>query len=133
VLPLMSKYLRYYWIGADVHDGGFMAKIREYGIIAGFKPLLWFVKDYRADRQTLVVDTVIRKKEKSIHPWQQPIATAEHFIAGLTSTSGTVVDFFAGSGTTIAAAQNLGRGWAAFEIDEKAIPGIFERIAERVA
>jgi SAM-dependent methyltransferase len=127
VLKLMSAHLKYYWIGGHVHDGGLMARMMQFGIIAGWKPLLWYVKDYRADRQTFITDTVLVKREKDTHPWQQAVATAEHFIAGLTSEGATVVDFFAGGGTTIIAAKNLGRRWIAFEIDEKAIPGIVER------
>ena len=129
VLPKMSAHLKYYWIGADVH-GGSMARMTQFGIVVGWKPLLWFVKDYRVDRQAFITDTVIGKREKDTHSWQQALATAEHFIAGLTSEGGTVVDFFAGGGTTIIAAKNLARRWIAFEIDEKAVPGIVDRTGE---
>lgn len=128
VLPLMAKHLKYYWIGTHVHDGGPMSRMTQFGIIVGFKPLLWFVKDYRADRQAFIGDTVLVRREKDTHPWQQAVATAEHFIDGLTSQQGTVVDFFAGGGTTIIAAKNLGRRWMAFEINEKAAVGIMQRV-----
>jgi site-specific DNA-methyltransferase (adenine-specific) len=131
VLPLMSAHLRYYWIGAHVHDGGQMSRMTHYGVIVGFKPLLWFVKgDRRFDKRTFVEDTVLVKREKGTHPWQQAVATAEHFIKALTVEGGTVVDFFAGGGTTMVAARNLNRKWIAFEIDEKAVPGIMTRMAE---
>jgi 16S rRNA G966 N2-methylase RsmD len=127
VLPLMSSHLKYYWVGADVHDGGPMSRMRHHGIIAGFKPLLWFVKEYRVDRQNFITDTVLAQREKDAHPWQQAVATAEHFIAALTTSTGTVVDFFAGGGTTIIAAQKLSRQWVAFEKDEKAVTREWER------
>jgi hypothetical protein len=59
-------------------------------VINGFVPLLWFVKGHRGDRQNYVRDVVINggKPEKLWHPWQQPLATAEHFIGALTSASG---------------------------------------------
>jgi DNA modification methylase len=49
------------------------------------------------------------------------VATAEHFIGVPTTKNGTMVDFFAGGGTTIVAAQNLARRWIAFQTDEKAV------------
>jgi SAM-dependent methyltransferase len=128
VLPLMMAHLKYYWIGAHVHDGGAMSRLQQFGIIAGFKPLLWFVKDHRGDRQTFVCDTVMVSREKEIHPWQQAMATAEHFIAGLTPQAGIVVDFMAGGGTTLAAAEKLKRQWCGFETDEKAVAAILDRM-----
>jgi site-specific DNA-methyltransferase (adenine-specific) len=127
VLPLMMAHLRYHWIGAEVHSGN-LARMNQYGVIVGFKPLLWFVKDYRYDKQTFVLDTVIGKKEKDTHPWQQSVRAAEHFISLLTPDGGVVADFFAGGGTTLLAAKNLGRKWIAFENDEKAVPAIYERL-----
>lgn len=128
VLPLMMAHLKYFWMGAHVHDGGPMSRMTQFGIIAGFKPLLWFVKDKRAERQNFLCDTVLAKQEKDSHPWQQDVAVAEHFIQGLTSEGGMVVDFFAGGGTTIIAAQKLNRLWQAFEIDEKAVVAIKDRM-----
>jgi DNA methylase len=128
-ISLMMAHLTYFWIGAHVHDGGQMSRMQQFGIIVGFKPLLWFVKgSNRGDRQSLVGDTVLVKREKEFHPWQQAVAVAEHFIAGLTAETGTVVDFFAGGGTTLVAAKNLGRSWHGFEIDEGAIKNILDRL-----
>ena len=134
VLPLMMRHLDYYWIGAHIHGKGNdpMSRMQEYGITVGFKPLLWFVKDYRGDRQKFICDSVWVPQEKSLHPWQQATATAKHFIAGLTVERDIVVDFFAGSGTTIIAAKQLNRRWVAFEKDERAVVTIHERLeAER--
>jgi SAM-dependent methyltransferase len=128
VLPLMMRHLRYFWIGADVHDGGPLARMNKYGIIVGHIPLLWLVKGHRGDDQKVINDTVFTPREKDVHEWQKSIATARHFIEGLTSPNGVVVDFFAGGGTTIVAAQELGRPWIAFEIDETAVPAIMDRI-----
>ena len=90
VLPAMLAHLKYYWIGAHVHADGQMARMTQYGIIVGLKPLLWFVKDYRFDRQTYVKDAVLVSREKHVHPWQQVVKTAEHFIAALTTTDGSL-------------------------------------------
>jgi hypothetical protein len=133
VLPAMCKHLRYFWIGAHVHDGDPHARMREYGVIVGFKPLLWFVKEHRGDKQSFVADTVLVAREKQFHPWQQAVATAEHFIRHLTSDAGVVVDFFAGGGTTCVAAQRLGRPWIAFEIDPKHAGTTAERLRADIA
>jgi adenine specific DNA methylase Mod len=101
------------------------------GIIAGFKPLLWFVKDYRGDIQTLVADTVTGTgREKEFHEWQQAENEAAHFIEPLTSDDGTVVDFFAGGGTTLVAARNLKRRYIGFEIDPQRAARAAERLTE---
>ena len=96
-LPAMAKHLRYFWCCADVRADS-NSRIPN-GVINGFVPLLWFVKEHRGDRQNYVRDVVINggNPENLWHAWQQPLATAEHFIAALTSASGTVVDFMAGS------------------------------------
>jgi 16S rRNA G966 N2-methylase RsmD len=131
VLSLMTQHLSYFWIGAHVHDGGPMARMTQFGIIAGFKPLIWLIKgNKRADKQKFICDTVLVKKEKDVHPWQQAVATARHFIGGLTSELGVVVDFFAGGGTTIVAANELHRSWQAFEINEGHVAAIHERLQQ---
>jgi ParB family transcriptional regulator, chromosome partitioning protein len=127
-LPAMAKHLRYFWCCADVRADS-NSRIPN-GVINGFVPLLWFVKGHRGDRQNYVRDVVINggKPEKLWHPWQQPLATAEHFIGALTSASGTVVDFMAGAGTTIVAARALGRKWLAFESDRNAAASMRARL-----
>jgi len=127
VLPLMMQHLKYFWTGAALRDGR-LNQIHAYGIENTFMPMLWLVKEYRGDVQTFVRDSVLGVRQKQFHEWQQSQEDAEHFIGGLTSPTGIVVDFFAGGGTTIAAAIRLKRQWTAFEIDEAAIPGIVERI-----
>jgi 16S rRNA G966 N2-methylase RsmD len=116
------------WIGADVHDGGPMTRMKHYGIIAGFNPIIWLVKGERGSTN-FVCDTVLSPREKDVHPWQRSVKTARHFIEALTSPNGIVVDFFAGGGTTIIAARELNRQWIAFEINEDAAHAIMERLA----
>ena len=119
-LPLMMSHLKYFWICAVVHSEK-DNEIFRLGIKNGWKPLLWFVKQHRGDVQTFVRDAVSGGREKDHHEWQQATSEAEHFITGLTAPNGIVVDFFAGGGTTLVAAEKLGRRWLAFEIDEMAV------------
>lgn len=128
VLRDMGKHLKYFWIGSFVH-GGPWARMEFTGIMVGSKPFLWFVKDYRGDTQTFVRDTVMGTgREKDFHEWQQAINEADHFIEPLTSNGGCVVDFFAGGGTTLMAAKNLGRSYIGFEIDPKHAARAKERL-----
>jgi DNA modification methylase len=102
----------------------------EYGIVAGWKPIVWFVKETRGDKLTFVNDTVTSQREKSHHEWQQAEEEARYFIELLTEKDGFVVDPFCGGGTTPVACINAGRKWAAFEIDEARLSRASERIKE---
>jgi hypothetical protein len=129
VLADLSKHLRYWWTCACVH-GGQHARMTEYGIVAGWKPIVWFVKETRGDKMTFVNDTVTSQREKSHHEWQQAEEEARYFIELLTEKDGFVVDPFCGGGTTPVACINTGRKWAAFEIDESRLARASERIKE---
>jgi hypothetical protein len=108
--------LRHWWTCACVHEGG-KTLMREYGIRAGWKPMLWFVKGTRDDKQNIISDVVSGTTEKSHHDWQQDQSEAEYWIDNLCPVDGIVCDPFLGGGTTAAAAIALNRKWVGFEID----------------
>ena len=108
--------LRHWWTCACFHEGG-KTLMREYGIRAGWKPMLWFVKGTRDDKQNIVSDVVSGRTEKSHHDWQQDQAEAEYWIDNLCPADGIVCDPFLGGGTTAAAAIALKRQWVGFEIN----------------
>jgi DNA modification methylase len=58
-----------------------------------------------------------------VHPARMPLGLAEFFIRFLTKKGDLVLDPFAGSNTTGAAAAKLLRRWAAIEADENYIQG----------
>jgi site-specific DNA-methyltransferase (adenine-specific) len=126
-LPAMAKHLRYWWTAACVHEGGNQI-MRKYGVRCGWKPIMWFVKGTRGDINEVLIDTVSADREKDAHEWQQGEAEARYFINKLCTQQGTVVDFFAGGGTTCVAAEQLGRKWIAFEINA----GHYESAAKRI-
>jgi SAM-dependent methyltransferase len=128
-LPALAKHLRYWWTCACIH-GGQCARLDQMGIVAGWKPIIWFVKETRGDKLTFVNDTVTSQREKSHHEWQQAEEEARYFIELLTEEDGFVVDPFCGGGTTPVACINTGRKWAAFEIDEARLARASERIKE---
>lgn len=126
----LSKHLRYWWTCSCYHSGPTLLRMNEYGIVNGWKPMLWFVKETRGDKTTFVNDVATGTREKSHHEWQQSEAEARYFIELLTEKDGFVVDPFCGGGTTPAACIALGRKWAAFEIDEANLSRASERITE---
>jgi hypothetical protein len=125
---MLSKYLRFWQPLCCLHATPPFARLTEYGVIARFKPMLWFVKGTRSDKQTFVENVVSSAREKDFHPWQQGEGDAEYFIGLLSPVGGLVVDFFAGGGTTIVAARRLGRIGLGFEIDLKHFTSAMKRI-----
>lgn len=126
----LSKHLRYWWTCSCYHSGPTLLRMNEYGIVNGWKPMLWFVKETRGDKTTFINDVATGTREKSHHEWQQSEAEARYFIDLLTEPDGFVVDPFCGGGTTPVACIGLGRKWAAFEIDEANLARASERIFE---
>ena len=60
-------------------------------------------------------------KEKTGYPTQKPVAILERLIAASSPPGGTVLDFFAGSGTTGAAAHALGRRFILIDSNPQAL------------
>lgn len=71
-----------------------------------------------------------RSKNLTPHPARMPIALAEFFIKFLTKPGDLVLDPFAGSNTTGAAAEALGRKWIGIESDEVYVRGSYGRFIE---
>src|SRR5262249_2174868 len=59
ILPLMTPHLRFHWFCACIHTGE-LARMWEYGVVVGWKPILWFTKGQRsvAEKQVFVEDAV---------------------------------------------------------------------------
>ena len=55
----------------------------------------------------------------TLHPTQKPVGILKPFIESYSPAAGTVLDPFAGSGSTLLAAKELGRGWLGVEMDAK--------------
>jgi site-specific DNA-methyltransferase (adenine-specific) len=69
-------------------------------------------------------------KEKTGYPTQKPLGVLERIIKVHTEPGDTVLDFFAGSGTTGEAAARLGRGFVLVDEHPDAIATMRTRLAE---
>ena len=125
----LSDHLRHWWTIACVHSGG-STVMREYGINACWKPVLWFVKGTRDNKADMVNDVMSGGKEKDHHDWQQASAEAQYWIEHLCPKNGIVLDPFLGGGTTAIAAKLLGRKWIGIEIDKDAAAIASKRLSQ---
>lgn len=67
---------------------------------------------------------------KSLHPSEKPVALCKYLIETYTVSGQTVLDCFAGSGTTGVAARQAGREYILIEKEEKYIEIIKERVGQ---
>ena len=67
-------------------------------------------------------------KERVGYPTQKPLKLLERIIKMASNQGGIVADFFCGSGTTISAAEKLGRQWIGVDASKQAIDIIKKRM-----
>jgi site-specific DNA-methyltransferase (adenine-specific) len=68
-------------------------------------------------------------KEKTGYPTQKPLGILRRIIAASSPPGGTVLDFFAGSGTTGVAAHELGRSFILVDSNPQALAVMRQRLA----
>ena len=69
-------------------------------------------------------------RERTGYPTQKPVELLLRLITALCPPNGTVGDFCCGSGTTLVAAERLGRRWAGADCQAAAVALAKQRIAE---
>ena len=70
------------------------------------------------------------KREKRVHPTQKPVALMKWILENYSKESDTILDPFAGSGSTLIACKILGRKYLGVEIDSEYCAIAEKRIAE---
>ena len=70
-------------------------------------------------------------KERVGYPTQKPLALYERMIQASSNQHDIVLDPFAGSGTTLDAAESLGRKWIGIDVGDEAIEIIQTRLRDR--
>jgi DNA modification methylase len=70
-------------------------------------------------------------RDKNVHPAVFPIALPTHFIKTLTHKGELVLDPFSGIGTTLLAAQDLGRNAVGFDLKEEYIEVTKKRLGQQ--
>jgi DNA modification methylase len=69
-------------------------------------------------------------RDKTIHPAMYPIALPAHFIKLLTHEGELVLDPFVGAGSTLIAAQDLGRNAVGFDLQQKYVDLSISRLSQ---
>ncbi|MGH9925534.1 MAG: DNA-methyltransferase, partial [Nitrososphaera sp.] len=109
--------LTYWWQIAILLDGSF-ARFFPRQVVIKKKMLLWFVKGNKLSTNDFLSDVIKSDTpSKVLHEWEQSPIEAAHVISRLTYEGQTVFDPMMGSGTTGAAAIQLGRKFIGIEID----------------
>lgn len=72
----------------------------------------------------------IGKAEKTGYPTQKPVALLERVINASSNPGDLVLDAFCGSGTTLVAAQKLGRRWIGIDSGAMAVKTVLQRLKE---
>lgn len=118
VIKRMSENLDYYWTFAVYHEGQTQI-VNGVNLICRWKPVLIFQNGKRKIVNTIQDYFISKQMEKDGHDWQQSESGVSYLIERFTEIGDTILEPFAGSGTTIKVSLKLGRKIIASEINEQ--------------
>jgi hypothetical protein len=126
-IAILGARLKYWWLCMMPHTQH--QKLLGSGVLATFKPVLWFVKGYRralpSGRTPLMSDEFISpSSDKLAHAWAQGEGGVWIPIEHLTEPGELIVSPFAGTATWGRIAYMMGRRWTGADI----VPGGSETI-----
>ena len=122
-LARINVHLRYWWTLALTHTHGGQQLPGKW-VMVEWKPVLWFVKDYRLGREYVADRLRGTTPEKSHHDWAQGIEEVQYLIERLTEPGELIVDPFAGSGSFGRAAVALDRRFVGADVREGGTTGV---------
>jgi site-specific DNA-methyltransferase (adenine-specific) len=107
---------------------------------AGGTPFELLVTSWRCNREMfrflhcgyVDADRKIGKQTRRVHPTQKPIVLLRKILELWTDPDDVIVDPFAGSGSTLRAAKDLGRRAIGIEVEEQYCEAIIARLAQEV-
>ena len=112
----------------DAHD---MLIWPKNGTMPSLKRYLSSSRGERAnDTITNILPVQPNAKERTGYQTQKPDALLERILKASSNPGDLVLDFFAGSGTTLAVAENLGRRWIAADLGRYAIHTARKRLLD---
>ncbi len=99
-----------------------------------YKQYIWELKGVLVSNNWVDINQLNpAAKERLGYPTQKPEALMERIIKASSNEGDLVADFFCGCGTTIAAANKLGRNWIGADISHLAIKLILNRLTGPIA
>ena len=129
VINRMNENLSYYWTFSLMHTGT-KQLINGRSLFCGWKPILVFQNGF-SKINTPFDDFIIGSgMEKNSHRWQQSELELKHLIDNFTNVGDTILEPFAGSGTTVLAVLKSNRNVLGAEIDEQSYNISKKRISE---
>jgi DNA modification methylase len=118
VMQRMSENLDYYWTFAVYHEGQTQI-VNGINLMCRWKPVLIFQNGKKKIENTFQDYFISESREKNGHDWQQSKSGVSYLIEMFTKEGDTILEPFAGSGTTIICAKEKNRNIIAAELDEK--------------
>jgi DNA modification methylase len=100
----------------------------------GIPRLKWFVSDLSGSRLgdvwTDIPPISAQARERLGYPTQKPVALLERIVAASSNEGDVVLDPFCGCGTTVHAAQKMGRRWIGIDVTHLAIGLVRRRLID---
>ena len=118
VMKRMCENLDYYWTFAVYHEGQTQI-VNGINLMCRWKPVLIFQNGKKKIENTFQDYFISEQREKNGHDWQQSKSGVAYLIEMFTEKGDTILEPFAGSGTTMIVAKAKGRNVIGAEIDEK--------------
>jgi hypothetical protein len=119
IMDLLTIHmLSYFWIMASLNEGQ-TAKNHKRNVLCLFKPILVYQKAPEKGARTCFADVIKGRRQKAYHPWQQSIHDVLRILLRVCREGDIILDPYAGTGTSLIAANLLGLQWIGCEIDPK--------------
>jgi site-specific DNA-methyltransferase (adenine-specific) len=127
VLAAFSNHLTYRWMAASIWDGDGNL-IHPLDITSQWKPILIYSKGEWVKRGRWPDVLRNNSKEKSWHPWQQPLGEVESLLSFFSQPGDLVIDPCGGGFTTAEACLRLGRRCVSCDVDAVCVSKGLDRL-----